>query len=95
MVKRRSPVRVRKRALQQRRRAALFVQDALLVVRRAVGMERSMELSSAEVDLLRRRRVMGIGVRRLSPATRGHGKDNEVALITPISSLAVSGLAPG
>jgi hypothetical protein len=37
--------------LQKSRKAGLFVQEGLLLTQRAVGMERSMELSDTRVDL--------------------------------------------
>ena len=46
MVRRGSTVRVRQRALQNPRTRGFFVQDDLLFVARAVGMEPFMELSS-------------------------------------------------
>src|SRR5579862_5359131 len=48
MVRRGSTVRVRQRALQKRRTSGFCVQDDLLFVVRAVGMEPFMELSRRE-----------------------------------------------
>jgi hypothetical protein len=50
MVRRGSTVRVRQRALQKRRTRGFSVQDDLLFVVRAVGMELFMELSRRDGD---------------------------------------------
>ena len=56
MVRSGSTVRVRQRALQNPRSRGFSVQDDLLFVVRAVGMEPFMELSSTRVGLLRAKR---------------------------------------
>jgi hypothetical protein len=53
MVRRGSTVRVRQRALQNPRSPGFSVQDDLLFVARAVGMEPFMELSRTRLDLFR------------------------------------------
>src|SRR6266699_4858066 len=93
MVRRGSTVRVRQRALQNPRSWGFFVQNDLLFVVRAVGMEPFMELSRTRLDLFRakergrvgavacsyRRLCVGRSPFDLTVARLTHGSEHSIA----------------